>query len=152
TPESADHRDVVRKVRPHSPYGKNGNGHPLPPRSPNLPRASDIPIPPFLGSRVRTDFDMAEVFNYLNELTLFSTQWQFRKGGVKVADYEKQIRETARPALERLKKLCLDENILRPAVAYGFFPAASNGETLTVYEADGVTPRETFAFPRQDHG
>jgi 5-methyltetrahydrofolate--homocysteine methyltransferase len=133
-----------------SPNGKNGQV--IPARSPSLPPAPDVPLPPFLGSRVRTDFDMTEVFKYLNELTLFSTQWQFRKGGVKVAEYEKQIREVARPALERLKKLCLDENVLRPAVTYGFFPAAADSEKLTVYEDDHVTPRESFAFPRQDHG
>ncbi len=103
------------------------NGKPLPPRSPSLPKSPDVPVPPFLGSRTRTDFDMREVFGYLNELTLFSTQWQFRKGGVKPAEYERQIAEVARPALERLKKLCLDENILRPAATYGFFPAASDG-------------------------
>jgi 5-methyltetrahydrofolate--homocysteine methyltransferase len=124
----------------------------LPARSPGLPRASDIPAPPFLGSRVRTDFDMGEVFQYLNELTLFSTQWGFEKGGVKRDEYERQIRETARPALERLKQFCLDENILRPAVTYGFFPAASDGQKLTVYHDDRRTPRVEFTFPRQDHG
>ena len=134
------------------PAKVRADGAALPPRSPTLPPAPDLPAPPFLGSRVRTDFDMREVFAYLNELTLFSTQWQFRKGGVKVADYETQIRDTARPALARLKQLCLDEDILRPAVTYGFFPAASNGTTLTVYHDDRRTPRQTFDFPRQDHG
>ena len=81
-----------------------------------------MPLPPFLGSRVRTDFDMREVFNYLNELTLFSTQWQFNKGGVKPAEYAKQIAEVARPALARLKELCLAENILRPAVDVRLLP------------------------------
>src|SRR4051812_21720578 len=38
----------------------------LPARSPGLPQAPNIPVPPFLGSRARTDFDMREVFNYLN--------------------------------------------------------------------------------------
>ncbi|HEY3789795.1 MAG TPA: vitamin B12 dependent-methionine synthase activation domain-containing protein, partial [Urbifossiella sp.] len=122
------------------------------PRSPHLPSAPDRPVPPFLGSRIRTDFDMNEVFAFLNELTLFSTQWQFRKGGVKRDLYEKQIRETARPALERLKKLCLDENILRPAVAYGFFPAASDGTKLTIFREDHRTPHVEFHYPRQDHG
>ncbi|MDB5309392.1 MAG: metH [Gemmataceae bacterium] len=148
--ESADHRDVVIKTRSVNPFGKNGRA--LPSRSPNLPPSPDVPSPPFLGSRVRTDFDMAEVFKYLNELTLFSTQWQFRKGGVNRAEYEKQIRDTARPALDRLKQLCLAENILRPAAAYGFFPAAADGDRLTIYHDDGRTPRTAFAFPRQDHG
>src|SRR5205814_6723131 len=79
TLESADNVDVVLKTRHGNPLSKNGNGHPLPKRSPGLPPAPDVPVPPFLGSRVRTDFDMGEVLKYLNELTLFSTQWQFRK-------------------------------------------------------------------------
>ncbi|HXD87185.1 MAG TPA: methionine synthase [Urbifossiella sp.] len=136
--ESAPRRDAVKRK--------------LPPRSPGLPHANDIPAPPFIGSRVRTDFDMNEIFRYLNELTLFSTQWQFRKGGVQRDLYEKQIRDTARPALERLKKLCLAENILRPGVAYGFFPAAADDTKLTVYRDDRSTPWVAFEFPRQDHG
>jgi 5-methyltetrahydrofolate--homocysteine methyltransferase len=147
---SADHPDVVAKTRPRNPLDNNGQA--LPPRSPTLPPAPDVPVPPFLGTRVRTDFDMREVFAYLNELTLFSTQWQFKKGGVNVAEYEKQIRDTARPALDRLKELCLAENILRPAATYGFFPAAADGTRLTVYEDDHTTPRATFDFPRQPFG
>jgi 5-methyltetrahydrofolate--homocysteine methyltransferase len=148
-------RDAERSVEvPRSAprRGYAANGHALPHRSPTLPPAPDVPAPPVLGSRVRTDFDMREVFPYLNELTLFSTQWQFRKGGVKPADYQRQIDQTARPALERLIAFCLAENILRPAVTYGFFPAASDGTRLTVYEDDHVTPRVSFDFPRQDHG
>jgi len=124
----------------------------LPIRSPNLPRANAIPTPPFLGSRVVEAVPMADVFPYLNELTLFSTQWQFVKGGVDPKVYAKQIENTARPALARLKARCLAENILRPAATYGFFPAASDGETLTIYEADRRTPRREFHFPRQDFG
>jgi 5-methyltetrahydrofolate--homocysteine methyltransferase len=130
--------------------GPSKNGSTLPPRAPNLPKSPDIPLPPFIGSRVRTDFDMNEVFRYLNELTLFGTQWGFRKGGVKPADHARQIAEVARPALERLKKLCLEANILRPAATYGFFPAASDGTKLTIYEDDHRSPRVVFDFPRQD--
>jgi 5-methyltetrahydrofolate--homocysteine methyltransferase len=62
------------------------------------------------------------------------------------------MREVAYPALERLKDLCLAENILRPAVAYGFFPCAAEGDDLVVYAADGRTERVRFTFPRQDFG
>lgn len=124
----------------------------LPPRSPSLPKAPDVPVPPFLGSRIRTDFDMNEVFKFVNELTLFSTQWGFRKGGVDPKVYAKQIEDVGRPALARLKAQCLAENILRPGVTYGFFPAAGEGTKLTVYEDDHKTPRHTFDFPRQEFG
>jgi 5-methyltetrahydrofolate--homocysteine methyltransferase len=118
----------------------------LPDRSPSLPKSPDVPQPPFLGSRVRTDFDMQEVFQYLNEITLFSTQWQFKKGGVKLTEHARQIAEVARPVLARLKELCLSENVLRPAATYGFFPAASDGTKLTIFEDDHRTPRAVFDF------
>lgn len=121
-------------------------------RSPTLPKAPNLPAPPFLGSRVRTDFDVPTILGYLNELTLFSTQWQFRKGGVDPKVYREQIESSARPALARLKEMCITENLLRPAVTYGFFPAAPDGNSLTIYAPDGVTVLETFEFPRQPFG
>jgi 5-methyltetrahydrofolate--homocysteine methyltransferase len=124
----------------------------LPQRSPTIRPAPDVPAAPFWGSRVVTDIRAEAVFPYLNERTLFSTQWQFRRTNVPPAEYERQMREVAYPALERLKDLCLAENILRPAVAYGFFPCAAEGDDLVVYAADGRTERVRFTFPRQDFG
>ncbi len=146
-PERGGTRDTIDAIS-HEPGGPHAHTH----RSTSLPVAPDVPTPPFLGSRVRTDFDMTEVFGYLNELTLFSTQWQFRKGGVDTKEYARQIRDTARPALERLKAFCIAENVLRPAVTYGFFPAASDGNTLVVYADDHRTPRTAFTYPRQPFG
>jgi len=48
--------------------------------------------------------------------------------------------------------MCLEENILRPAVVYGFFPCSGDGDDLVIYEEDGRTERLRFRFPRQDHG
>jgi 5-methyltetrahydrofolate--homocysteine methyltransferase len=148
--ELNESRDVITQIEGvASRAKKKADGSP---RHSTVTPAPDHPTPPFLGTKVRTDFDVKDVFGFLNDLTLFSTQWQFKKGGVKPAEYEKQMRETARPALARLKDLCLAENILRPAAVYGFFPASSVGDVLTVYHDDRRTPRATFAFPRQDHG
>jgi 5-methyltetrahydrofolate--homocysteine methyltransferase len=124
----------------------------VPQRSPTLKNAPNIPAAPFWGSKIVTDIRAEDVFPYLNERTLFSTQWQFRKNNVALAEYDRQMREVAYPALERLKALCLSENILRPAVVYGFFPCAAEGDDLVVYEMDRTTERLRFTFPRQDHG
>src|SRR5207248_1821945 len=62
------------------------------------------------------------------------------------------LKPRAMPALERLKRLCIEEKILRPAAAYGFFPCAADGNDLIVYEDDRTTERLRFRFPRQDHG
>jgi 5-methyltetrahydrofolate--homocysteine methyltransferase len=114
--------------------------------------APDIPTPPFWGARIVTDTRMEEVFPYLNERTLISTQWQFRKNNVRPADYERQMREVAYPALESLKRLCIEENILQPAAAYGYFPCARQGDDLVILDEDRQTERLRFQFPRQTQG
>ena len=119
-------------------------------RSHTLQPAPDLPVPPFLRGRVRTDFDVNRVFDFFNERTLFSTQWQYRKANLSPAEYEKQMAEIARPAFARLKELCLRENILRPAATYGFYPAASEGNTVHIYDEDYTSVIHSFTFPRQD--
>jgi 5-methyltetrahydrofolate--homocysteine methyltransferase len=41
------------------------------------------------------------------------------------------------------------EQILQPAVVYGYFPANSDGNDLIVYDADGEREAVRFTFPRQ---
>ena len=112
----------------------------------------DIPQPPFWGVRAARDIPLAEVFRFLNLRTLFSTQWQFRRNNVRPADYERLLQEKAYPTLERLKRQCLEERLLQPAAVYGFFPAASEGNDLIVFEEDRRTERLRFCFPRQAGG
>jgi 5-methyltetrahydrofolate--homocysteine methyltransferase len=110
-----------------------------------LPALDSVAVAPFVGSRILENIPVEAVFEFLNERTLFGTQWQFRKNGVPPREYARQMREIAEPALARLKRQCLDEDILRPAAVIGFFPAAADGDTLRVGD-------ELFSFPRQDHG
>ncbi|MGL4419940.1 MAG: vitamin B12 dependent-methionine synthase activation domain-containing protein, partial [Gemmataceae bacterium] len=125
----------------------------LPRRSPTLPKATSIPKAPFYGLRTASA-PMEAVFPYINELTLFSTQWQFVKGGADRQKYAADIENTARPALARLKDFCLTQNILRPSATYGFFPAAAedDGQTIALYAPDQSTVLQRFTFPRQEFG
>jgi len=123
----------------------------LPTRSPSLRPAPDVPAAPFWGSKIVTGIQVVDLFPYVNERTLLSTQWGLRKANVRPADYERQMQEFAYPTLERLKRQCLAENILRPAVVYGFYRAASEGNDIVIYHSDGTTERLRFTFPRQDH-
>ena len=117
-----------------------------------VPPAPDIPTPPFFGSRVVTEISLDEVYRFINERTLISTQWQFRKNKVPLAEYARQMQEIAMPTLERLKRQCREERILRPAVVYGYFPCASEGDEVIVFENDRRTERLRFRFPRQPTG
>ncbi|MGB6675575.1 MAG: homocysteine S-methyltransferase family protein, partial [Terriglobales bacterium] len=47
-------------------------------RSAVVSDAPSIPTPPFWGVRVRKDFDLREVFQYINDTALFKNQWQLK--------------------------------------------------------------------------
>lgn len=117
----------------------------------DLAPAPNIPAPPFWGSRIVRDIPLLEVFKFINERTLIGTQWQFRKSGASGEEYARQMREVAYPALERLKKFCLDEQVLKPEVVYGYFPCRAAGNDLIVLDENRQTERLRFSFPRQDH-
>jgi 5-methyltetrahydrofolate--homocysteine methyltransferase len=114
-----------------------------------LTPAPNIPTPPFWGDRIVTEIPLAEVFRFINKRTLFSTQWQFRRGGVAPAEYDRIMREVAEPALQRLQERCVQERILQPAVVYGFFPCVSDGDDLVILHEDHRRERLRFQFPRQ---
>ena len=46
-------------------------------------------------------------------------------------------------------KRCADEHILQPKAAYGYWKAASDGDTVVLFGEDGKTEAARFAFPRQ---
>jgi 5-methyltetrahydrofolate--homocysteine methyltransferase len=117
----------------------------------------DIQVPdaPFYGSRVVEDISMDEVFPYINEVALFRGQWQFRRGSGTAAQREALIEEKARPIFEALKRRCVEEGILQPRVAYGYFPCNSEENDLIVYrpkENGAGEPWVRFTFPRQSKG
>src|SRR5450631_3699329 len=45
-------------------------------RSAVINDSPDIPVPPFWGVRVRKDYDLHELFQYINETALFKNQWR----------------------------------------------------------------------------
>jgi 5-methyltetrahydrofolate--homocysteine methyltransferase len=121
-------------------------------RAAKLPPAPDIPAPPFWGSRIVTDINVHGIFEFLNKRTLFSTQWQFVKNRVDPKEYERMMREVAEPTLARLERLCVEERILQPKVAYGYFPCVASGDDLIILEGDQRSERLRFSFPRQAGG
>jgi 5-methyltetrahydrofolate--homocysteine methyltransferase len=113
-------------------------------------RDVEIPAAPFWGSRVVTGIDLDTVYPFINPVALFRVQWQFKRGKRTEEEFEREIEEKARPVFEALKMRCKEEQILRPAVVYGYFPAWSEGDDLVVFDpADQDREIERFRFPRQ---
>jgi len=109
-----------------------------------------VPVAPFLGTRVVDRIDLDEIYPFINTVALFRGQWQYKKGRRSDAEYDAQIRDEVQPLLERLKQQCSAERILRPKVVYGYYPAASEGNDLVVFDPENPGREiERFRFPRQ---
>ncbi|MBC7835909.1 MAG: methionine synthase [Phycisphaerales bacterium] len=130
-------------------------------RSEHVPvlEPNQIPKPPFWGTRVMSGLDLATIYPFVNPIALLRGQWQLKKGSLTAKEYEALISDEGHPVLERLKQQCKTEGVLRPAVAYGYFPCSSEGNDLIVYEPGteiaGPESRrelERFTFPRQPRG
>jgi 5-methyltetrahydrofolate--homocysteine methyltransferase len=126
--------------------------------------APSIPAPPFWGVRVRKDYDLREVFQYINETALFKNQWQLKTASQ--ADYLRLVDEKFRPILHKLQDEVMAAGWFEPKVVWGYFPCQSDGNDVVVYPAPvsgaelspagqpGAALPELlrFTFPRQREG
>ncbi|MDX2108205.1 MAG: methionine synthase [Candidatus Melainabacteria bacterium] len=116
-----------------------------------LPK-SQIPEPPFWGTKVLEEISLEDVFAHVNKNVLIRGQWRVRQGSMTNSEYSQMLEEKVLPELEELKKRCKDEGLLLPKAVYGYFPCRSEGNDLIIYKNDMKTERLRFIFPRQDHG
>jgi 5-methyltetrahydrofolate--homocysteine methyltransferase len=100
-------------------------------RSPVVGDAPNIPSPPFWGVRVRKDYDLRELFGYINETALFKNQWQLKTASQ--SDYVRLVEEKFRPILKKLQDEVVESGLFEPQVVYGYFPAQSEGNDVVVY-------------------
>ncbi len=120
------------------------------PERSDVRRDLPVPKPPFWGHRLIESIDLDEIYPFVNTAALFRGQWGFKRGDLDEAAYAK-LEGKAQEVFDRLKVQCRAEHILRPAVVYGFFPCASEGNDLVVFDpADPERELERFVFPRQD--
>jgi 5-methyltetrahydrofolate--homocysteine methyltransferase len=126
-------------------------------RSPVVTDAPNIPAPPFWGVRVRKDYDLREVFRYINETALFKNQWQLKTASQ--TDYVRLVGDKFRPILKKLEDEVAESGLFEPKVVYGYFPAQGDGNDVIVYDP-AVQASATgsgaellrFTFPRQREG
>ncbi|WP_432797227.1 methionine synthase [Poriferisphaera sp. WC338] len=114
--------------------------------------ATDVVVPtvPFYGSRVIEEIDLDQVYPFVNEVALFRGQWQYKKGRMTGAEYEKQLEDEVQPLFKQMKQRFKDENVLLPKVTYGYWPCQSDGDSLIIFDADDHDKEvERFTWPRQ---
>ncbi|MFZ0143447.1 MAG: vitamin B12 dependent-methionine synthase activation domain-containing protein, partial [Candidatus Sulfotelmatobacter sp.] len=130
--------------------------------------APNIPEPPFWGVRVK-QYDVRDVFPYVNETALFKNQWQLKTASQ--ADYVRLVEEKFRPIKKKLEEEVAGSGLFEPKVVYGYFPCQSDGNDVVVYEpvegqpslrsawtGESARPHTSraellrFTFPRQREG
>jgi len=111
---------------------------------------SQIPSPPFWGYRALTEIPRKELFELLDRKSLYRVGWGAR--GATGATWEALQAEFEARLAEMWPASSL---YLRPQALYGYFPVASEGETLVVYDPQEPEARREiarFTFPRLRRG
>ena len=114
--------------------------------------ASDIPAPPFLGTRVVKGIALADYAAMLDERALFLGQWGLRGSRAGPGpSYEELVETEGRPRLRYWLDRFATEQVIESAVVYGYFPAHSAGNDLVLLSPSG-SDIARFTFPRQRAG
>jgi len=96
--------------------------------------APNIPVPPFWGVRVKKDYDLRELFPYINDTALFKNQWQLKTASQE--DYARLVVEKYRPIKKELENEIIASGWFEPKVVWGYFPAQGDGNDVVVYEPE----------------
>jgi len=116
-----------------------------------VPPAPRIPHPPFWGRRVvpSNELEIGVISRYVNKNALFRGQWGFRKIEMSQAEYEAYLERLPEPMFEDMVLQAMGEGWLEPAVAYGYWPVASDQNDLIVFDPTSGSELFRFNFPRQ---
>src|SRR3954467_6217997 len=136
-------RDEARKLRDE---GEEPEELPTDDDSVRSGARTDVPVPepPFWGAR-EIDVDLDEVFPHLDLHVLFKLHWGGK--GVKGEAWDKLLSEDFHP---RLKRMWAEQDWLRPRALLGYFPCASDGNELVLFDPEDRDRELTrLVFPRQ---
>jgi 5-methyltetrahydrofolate--homocysteine methyltransferase len=116
------------------------------------PPAPRIPRPPFWGRRTAqgAELDLGTIASYLNPNALFRGQWGFRQGQTLSREqWDELVAREAQPVLKRLIADSAQHGHLTPAVAYGYWPCASDRNDLIIFDPDSGAETARLNLPRQ---
>jgi len=119
-------------------------------RRAELTRGVPVPVPPFWGPRTVARVPVKALVPYLNERMLYQFHWGFRKDGRTLDAFKAWAHKELRPILQRLLDTALQQNILVPQAAYGYWKCAAEGNDLILFAEDGKSEVARFSLPRQN--
>jgi len=108
----------------------------------------EISHPPDLRLHIINDYDLDEIFGYINPVMLYTRHLGLKDAEKLMAAGDPKAAEM-RAAVKAVEEVMLAAEDIRAAAAYKFFPANSDGRRLLVYSSDGKRVLESFTFGRQ---
>ena len=118
------------------------------PRAKAIRQDLPIPMPPDFKLHVLHDYDLAEIFRYINPVMLYTRHLGFKNFQQALEKREPKAIEL-RAAVAAVEDLMLARPDIKAHAVYKFFPAQSDGNRLLIYADNGETVRESFTFGRQ---
>src|SRR5579875_791444 len=108
----------------------------------------EIPRPPDLRLHLIKNYDLDQIFGYINPVMLYT-----RHLGLKNAEQAMAARDPKaielRERVKAVEEVMLAADDIRADAAYKFFPANSDGHHLLIYAPDAKRIIEEFTFGRQ---
>ncbi|MCC6640916.1 MAG: methionine synthase, partial [Deltaproteobacteria bacterium] len=100
-------------------------------------RAEDLPKPAFVGRRVLDDFPLGDLVPFI-DWTFFFSAWELKGRYPKILEHPeigaaaRDLFANGRALLQRM----IDERLVRASGVYGFWPAASDGDEIILFEGE----------------
>ncbi|MBV8889721.1 MAG: methionine synthase [Alphaproteobacteria bacterium] len=119
-------------------------------RRAELHRDVAVPQPPFWGPCTIARVPVKAIVPYLNERMLYQFQWGYRKDGRSLDEFKAWARRELRPVLRRMVETAIQQDILVPQAAYGYWKCAADGNDVILFDESGERELTRFTFPRQN--
>ena len=118
-------------------------------RKSSVRRDVEIPIPPDLKLHVTRDYDLGEIFRYINPKSLYAKHLGFQNFVEEFESGNPKAREL-HERVEEVEQIMLARPDITANAIYKFFPAQSDGDrTISIFSPDGHTVLQSFTFGRQ---
>jgi 5-methyltetrahydrofolate--homocysteine methyltransferase len=111
----------------------------------------DIPLPPFWGATTIDEVDLRELWPCFDLKSLYRLSWG--ASNTKGDAFDALVRDEFDPRLRRYQHESEAGGLLRPKIAYGYYPAAGIGNDVVLYDPkDAAREIARFDFARQVGG
>ena len=143
----AETDELIRSLQERE---SSGNAEATPDVAPAQVRHDfEVPNPPDLRLHVVQDYDLNEIFPYINPQMLYVRHLGYKGRFAEALEREESDALELRTSVRKVEDIMLAHPDIRANAIFKFFPCRSDGQTLLIYAPDGTKVLEQFYFGRQ---